>query len=170
MQATINGLRLTHTDEGRDQPLLLVHGFPFCRGAWQKQVDALRASYRVIVPDLQGFGESEGKPGTASMAEFAADLHGLLQQLSTGPVVLIGHSMGGYVALAFARQFPAMLRGLVLVSTKAGPDSPDAAAGRRATAEKVRAEATFCKPFTKATIRYFDHADAAEARKWLREA
>ena len=64
----------------------------------------------------------------------------LLQQLTTGPVVLIGHSMGGYVALAFARQFPEMLRGLVLVSTKAGPDTAEAAAGRRAMAEKVKAE------------------------------
>jgi pimeloyl-ACP methyl ester carboxylesterase len=140
MQATFNGLRLNYTDEGRGLPLLFVHGFPLCCGAWQKQVDALRASYRVIVPDLRGFGDSEGKPGTTSMAEFAADLHGLLQQLNTGPVVLIGHSMGGYVALAFARQFPAMLRGLVLVSTKAGTDTPEVAAGRRATAEKVRAE------------------------------
>jgi pimeloyl-ACP methyl ester carboxylesterase len=74
------------------------------------------------------------------MAEFAADLNELLQQLKTGPVVLIGHSMGGYVALAFARQFPDMLRGLVLVSTKAGADTPEAAAGRRATAEQVRAD------------------------------
>ena len=140
MQATINGLRLSYTDEGRGLPLLFVHGFPLARGAWQKQGDALRASCRVIVPDLRGFGDSEGKPGTTSMAEFAADLHGLLQQLNTGPVVFIGHSMGGYLTLAFARQFPQMLHGLMLVATKAGADTQQAAAGRRATAEKVRAE------------------------------
>ena len=57
------------------------------------------------------------------MTQCAADLRALLQQLATGPAVLIDHSMGGYVALAFARQFPEMLRGLVLVSTKAGPRS-----------------------------------------------
>jgi pimeloyl-ACP methyl ester carboxylesterase len=84
-----------------------------------------------------GFGDSGGKPGTTLMAEFAADLHGLLQQLNIRLAVLMGHSMGGYVALAFARQFPAMLRGLVLFSTKAGADTPEAATGRRATAEKV---------------------------------
>jgi pimeloyl-ACP methyl ester carboxylesterase len=55
-------------------------------------------------------------------------------------VVLIGHSMGGYVAFAFARRFPAMLRGLVLVGTKAGRDTPEAAAARRATADQVEAE------------------------------
>jgi 3-oxoadipate enol-lactonase len=74
------------------------------------------------------------------MAQCAADLHALFQQLMTGPVVLVGHSMGGYVALAFARQFPELLRGLVLVSTKAGQDSAEAAAGRRMMAEKVKAE------------------------------
>lgn len=140
MQATINGLQLSYTDEGHGRPLLFVHGFPLCRGAWQKQWDALRTSFRVIAPDLRDFGESEGKAGTATMADFATDLHSLLQQLKTGSVILIGHSMGGYVALAFAREFPAMLRGLVLVSTKSGADTPEAAAGRRATAEKVQAE------------------------------
>lgn len=74
------------------------------------------------------------------MAAYAADVRALLEHLATGPVVLVGHSMGGYVALAFARQYPEMLRGLVLVGTKAGPDGPDAAAGRRATAEKVKAD------------------------------
>lgn len=140
MQATIDDLRIRYTDEGSGLALLFVHGFPLSRGAWQKQLDALRAPYRVIAPDLRGFGESEARPGTAAMADFAADLHSLLQQLRTGPVVMVGHSMGGYVALAFARQFPALLRGLVLVATKAGADTLEAAAGRRATAEKVRTE------------------------------
>ena len=120
-------------------PLVFLHGFPFSRGVWQKQIEALRSSHRVIAPDLRGFGESEAQPGPTTMEQCAADLHGLLQQLTTGPVVLIGHSMGGYVALAFARQFPEMLCGLVLVSTKAGQDTAEAAAGRRAMAEKVKA-------------------------------
>jgi pimeloyl-ACP methyl ester carboxylesterase len=74
------------------------------------------------------------------MAQYAGDLHALLKKLATGPVVLVGHSMGGYVALAFARQFPEMLTGLVLVSTKAGKDTAEVATSRRATAEKVQAE------------------------------
>ena len=140
MHATIDRRRISYTDEGSGLPLLFVHGFPLCRGTWQKQLDALRASCRVIAPDLRGFGESDAKPGTATMDEFAADLHGLLLHLQTRSVVLIGHSMGGYVAFAFARRFPELLRGVVLVSTKAGADTPEAAAGRRATAEKVRTE------------------------------
>jgi pimeloyl-ACP methyl ester carboxylesterase len=74
------------------------------------------------------------------MAQYAEDLHALVQQLKTGPVVLIGHSMGGYVSFAFLRQYPEMVRGLILVGTKSGNDTPEAAAGRRATAEKVQAK------------------------------
>jgi pimeloyl-ACP methyl ester carboxylesterase len=119
-------------------PLLFVHGFPLSRGAWQKQIDALRSSARVLAPDLRGFGESEAGTGAVTMAQYAEDLHALLQQLATGPVVLIGHSMGGYVSFAFLHQYPEMVQGLILVSTKAGKDIPEAAAARRATAENVR--------------------------------
>lgn len=140
MQATVNGINLTYTDEGQGLPLVFVHGFPLSRSTWQKQIDALRSSYRVIAPDLRGLGESQAGHGTTTMAQFADDLHGLLQQLKLKPVVLIGHSMGGYVALAFARQFPETLSGLVLVGTKAGNDTPEGAAGRRAMAKQVKAE------------------------------
>ena len=137
---TVNDATIGYTDEGRGLPLLFVHGFPLSRGAWQKQIDALRSAYRVIAPDLRGFGESQAGTGAIPMTQYAEDLHALLEQVKTGPVVLIGHSMGGYVSFAFQRQFPKMVHGLVLVSTRAGKDAPEAAAGRRATAEKVRAK------------------------------
>lgn len=140
MQLTVNDVTIGYTDEGRGVPLLFVHGFPLSRGAWQKQIDAFRSSYRVIAPDLRGFGESDAGAGLVTMAQYADDLHALLQQLRTGPVVLIGHSMGGYVSFAFLRQHPQMVRGLVLVGTRAGKDTPEVAAGRRATAEKVQAK------------------------------
>ena len=140
MRATVNGVTIAYTDEGDGLPLLLVHGFPLSRGAWSRQVEAFRTSHRVIAPDLRGLGESEVTPGPVPMSRFAEDLHALMQQLDTGPVILAGHSMGGYVALAFAKAYPQALRGLVLVGTKSGADTTEGAAGRRATAEKVRAE------------------------------
>lgn len=139
MHAMVDGLRVSYTDEGQGIPLLLVHGFPLDRGVWQKQVDAFKHSYRVIAPDLRGFGESKASTGAVSMSCFAKDLYGLLQHLGCGPVILVGHSMGGYVALAFAKAYPKLLRGLVLVGTKAGADAPEVAATRRSTAERVRA-------------------------------
>ncbi len=140
MLTTTNIINLSTVDAGEGVPLVFLHGFPLSRGAWQKQIEAFRSSYRVIAPDLRGFGASDTLPGPTSMAQYATDVWALLQRLTTGPVVLVGHSMGGYVALAFARQCPEMLRGLVLVGTKAGADAPEAAAGRRAMAEKVKTE------------------------------
>jgi pimeloyl-ACP methyl ester carboxylesterase len=140
MRTTVNNVSIGYTDEGYGVPLLFVHGFPLSRDAWQKQIDTLRSSYRVIAPDLRGFGESEAGTGPVLMAQYADDLYALLQQLKTGPVVFIGHSMGGYVTFAFLRQYPQMVRGLILVGTKAGKDTPEAAASRRATAEKVQAK------------------------------
>ena len=144
MQATVNGVQLAYSDVGQGVPLVFIHGFPLSRGAWQKQLEALKSSYRVIAPDLRGLGESgsarTGQAVGTTMTQFADDIHALLKQLNSGPVVLIGHSMGGYVALALARKHPDMLRGLVLVATKAGADTPEAAAGRRTTAQKVQAE------------------------------
>lgn len=139
MQATVNGVTLNYTDEGKGIPIVFVHGFPLCCAAWNKQIDALKAGYRVIAPDLRGLGHNQATSGTTTMMQFADDLHALITHLKTEPVVMVGHSMGGYVALAFARKYPKMLRGLVLVGTKSGADTPEAAAGRRTTAEKVKA-------------------------------
>lgn len=137
----INGVGSAWTDEGTGTPLVLVHGFPLCRGAWAAQVEAFKGSHRVIAPDLRGLGESGiTGPSPVTMDLYAEDVKALMQRLGTGPAVLAGHSMGGYVVLAFARRFPELLRGLVLVATRSGPDSPEGAAGRRATAEKVRAQ------------------------------
>ena len=103
-------------------------------------MEAFKAKHRVIAPDLRGFGESEATPGSVPMSLFAEDLHDLLTYLDAGPVTLVGHSMGGYAALAFAKAFPRDLGRLVLVGTKSGADSPEAAAGRLALAQRVRTE------------------------------
>lgn len=142
MRAMINGIQMAYTDEGEGIPLVFIHGFPLNRSAWSKQVEAFKSSYRVIAPDLRGLGETEATAGPVPMGRFAEDLNALLHHLGTGPAIIVGHSMGGYVALAFARAYPKALRALVLVGTKAGADSPGAAAARRALAEKVRAEGT----------------------------
>lgn len=140
--ATLNGVEYHYVDVGNGAPLLFVHGFPLSSAAWKHQIKVFQSSHRVIAPDLRGFGDSAATSGAVSMTQLADDLHALLQHLNPGSVVLIGHSMGGYVALAFARKFPDLLRGLVLVGTKAGADTPEAAEGRRKTAAQVDAQGT----------------------------
>jgi pimeloyl-ACP methyl ester carboxylesterase len=138
---TLGDLRLNYTEKGRGTPLLLVHGFPLDHTMWAGQMDALAKSYRVIAPDLRGFGASSVTAGTVTMAQFADDLAGLLTALGINePVVFCGLSMGGYVAWQFALRHRARLAKLILCDTRAIADSPDAAAGRLKTAEKVIAE------------------------------
>lgn len=140
MFATINGIQIAFTDEGEGIPMLFIHGFPLNRGAWSSQVEAFKSRFRVIVPDLRGFGESGSSEGPVPMSRFAEDIWALGQHLGLDRVILVGHSMGGYIALAMAKAYPALLRGLVLVGTKPGQDSVEAANARREAAEKVRRE------------------------------
>ncbi|MDX1643589.1 MAG: alpha/beta hydrolase [Thermoanaerobaculia bacterium] len=135
---------ITYTDEGEGRAVVLIHGFPLSRGMWAPQVDALKGSHRVIAPDLRGFGESPPRrvatSRVVSMENHADDIARLLDDLGVSSAIVAGHSMGGYVALAFARRHAERLDGLVLVATRAVADSAEAAAGRRATAERIRAE------------------------------
>jgi pimeloyl-ACP methyl ester carboxylesterase len=128
-------------DRGRGTPLLLVHGFPLDHTMWQGQIDELAANCRVIAPDLRGFGGSGVTEGTVSMAKLADDLAALLDGLGIAePIVFCGLSMGGYVAWQFALRHKRRLAKLVLCDTRAVADSPEAAAGRAKTAERVLAE------------------------------
>ncbi len=142
----VNGVQLNYVERGSGTPLVLVHGFPLDQSMWIGQIDALAADCRVIVPDLRGFGASDVVPGTATMAQMAEDLAGLLDALAISePVVFCGLSMGGYVAWQFALKALALekrhrLAKLILCDTRAIADTPEAAAGRLKTAEKVLAE------------------------------
>ena len=106
MIANVNGIRFSFVDEGRGLPILLVHGFPLSRAIWQPQIEALSRNFRVIAPDLRGHGESEAPAGVYSMNTFADDLNALVDERQCGPVVLAGHSMGGYISFAFYRRYP----------------------------------------------------------------
>lgn len=142
MKHFISGIQMAFADEGHGDPLLFVHGYPLSQGAWSHQVQAFRGTHRVLTPDLRGFGHSGfgDRTGAIPMKAYADDLHALMVERGVGPVILAGHSMGGYIALAFALAHPELVRGLVLVGTRPGADPPEGAAGRRTLAEKVKAE------------------------------
>lgn len=136
-----NDLRLNVVERGQGAPLMLVHGYPLDHSMWQGQLAALSAACRVIAPDLRGLGASDVAPGTATMEQLADDLAKLLDAMQINePVFFCGLSMGGYVAWQFALRHRARLSKLILCDTRAIADSPEAAAGRRKTAEKVLAE------------------------------
>ncbi len=126
---TVNGTTLFYNEAGRGLPLVLLHGFPLNHHIWHKQVHDLSGVCRVITPDLRGFGQSVGG-GAFTIASLAEDLYLLLSQIRALPCVLGGLSMGGYVALAYERQYASTLRGLILIDTRAADDAPEVRAGR----------------------------------------
>src|SRR3954462_7427269 len=94
---------LQHLDVGTGIPLLCIHAFPLDGRMWQPQLDALKDSYRFLVPDLRGFGKSPG-PAPVTLEAHADDLAALLDGKSVPRAVVMGLSMGGYIALQFARK------------------------------------------------------------------
>jgi 3-oxoadipate enol-lactonase len=136
----VGDIQLAYTDAGLGQPVALLHGYPFNRSLWNEQVSALGNSYRVITPDLRGLGESDASQGPATMNGMAQDVAALLDHLEISRAVVGGLSMGGYVALAFYKEFPSRVRSLILADTRAPADTEEGKQTRHQQAEKALAE------------------------------
>jgi pimeloyl-ACP methyl ester carboxylesterase len=133
---------LAYIDRGRGTPVLLLHGFPLDHTMWKAQIAALAVHARVIAPDLRGFGESPlgdvDPQHKISMEQYANELNELLDALEiTEPIVLVGFSMGGYIAWQFMRKYGHRLRALVQCDTRAGADTEEGRAGRIKMADNV---------------------------------
>lgn len=129
MIAVCNDIDIAYDDVGSGLPVVFLHGFPHDRRLWAPQIGALVDRCRCIAPDLRGFGETTPAP-PFTIDQYADDVAALLTQLDTGPAVIVGLSMGGYVALALWRRHRAQVRGFVLSDTRAGADSEEGRAKR----------------------------------------
>jgi 3-oxoadipate enol-lactonase len=140
METEINGLMVSYLDEGaRDAPVVIfLHGFPFNKSMWQKQVKALSERYRVIAYDIRGHGSSGVGDEAFSVRLFAEDLIALMDRLLIGKAVLCGLSMGGYIALRAVIDHPERFDGLVLCDTQCIADTPEAKEKRLKAIESIR--------------------------------
>lgn len=138
--ARIDDIQMAYTDTGIGRPIVLIHGYPFNRTLWNEQVAALSMSYRVIAPDLRGFGESDASQKPATMNRMAQDVALLLNHLGIVRATIGGLSMGGYVALALYKQLSSRVCALVLADTRAQSDSDEAKQTRAQQAEKALTE------------------------------
>jgi pimeloyl-ACP methyl ester carboxylesterase len=138
--ATLAAMRLAYDDVGSGDCVVLIHGHPFDRTLWAPQLPALADSFRVLAPDLQGFGESPVTPGTVTMREYAADVEELLDGLGVARAAVIGLSMGGLVAMELAIAHPARWWAIGLVATTAEPVTPQERLARRQRADAVERE------------------------------
>jgi pimeloyl-ACP methyl ester carboxylesterase len=121
---------LSFTDEGKGTTVILLHGFLENSTMWKALLPELSKKNRVICIDLLGHGKSDSLSYIHTMKDMADAVHHILHELKLRKVVLVGHSMGGYVALAFAELYPEMMKGLVLVNSTAKEDSPERKANR----------------------------------------
>ncbi len=138
-KATLNGLQIAYERGGSGTPLVLIHGYPLDHTIWDAMVPLLEGNFDLILPDLRGFGQSGTTTTPYSLDDMAADLAALLDVLKVKNAVVVGHSMGGYVALAFARAYPERLLGLGLIASQPLADTPEKKAGRALEAEHVLA-------------------------------
>jgi pimeloyl-ACP methyl ester carboxylesterase len=112
----VGDVRLFFTDEGTgDPPTLFIHGYSCDSHDWMWQLPFFTRSHRVIAVDLRGHGRSSAPEKGFDARDFADDLAGLLDALACGPVVAVGHSLGGLVASALAVEHPSLVQAVVSV-------------------------------------------------------
>ncbi|MEM1323090.1 MAG: alpha/beta hydrolase [Bacteroidota bacterium] len=135
-QRTINNFDIHYSDQGSGPVLVFVHGFCEDYRIWE-QVSQAVEGYRIVSIDLPGFGRSEAlaEPSVEGMAEV---LRGLLEELDIDRFLLIGHSMGGYVSLAFAERHGAQLEGLALVHSHPYADTEETKVARDRSIQFIR--------------------------------
>jgi pimeloyl-ACP methyl ester carboxylesterase len=131
-------------------PLLLLHGFAEDGTIWNGQVEYLKKNHPILVPDLPGSGRSSLLSGPTSMEELADAIKAVLDAEGVGQAVLIGHSMGGYIALAFAAKYPERLRACGLFHSTAYPDTEEKKAARRKGIDFIRKSGS--APFIRQSI------------------
>jgi len=125
-----NGGKIHYTCNGEGKPVVLLHGFLESLNIWKDFEEKLSKTYKVVAIDLPGHGESSNYGSRVTMEIMADAVKQLLQLLNIEKSIIIGHSMGGYVSLAFVRDYPNMAVGLGLFHSHAASDSAEAKINR----------------------------------------
>lgn len=133
---------INYSDSGKGNVVLLLHGFLENNTMWNALTASLNNRYRVIAVDLLGHGKSECLGYVHTMEDQADMLFALISDLRLRKVSLIGHSMGGYVALAFAELYPDNVRSLTLLNSSAQADSDERKHNRDRAIEVVKKNST----------------------------
>ena len=135
----VKDVQLAYDRRGKQggAPLVLLHGYPLDHHLWDEVAPLLEDTFDLVLPDLRGFGESTIADSSPTMEDYAADIAALLDYLNIQKAAIVGHSMGGYVALAFARLYPERVSGFGLVSSQVLADPPDRKEGRYKSAADV---------------------------------
>jgi pimeloyl-ACP methyl ester carboxylesterase len=141
-KALVNGITLGYDDVG-DGPdvLVLVHGHPFDRSMWRPQMEELAAAgWRIVAPDLRGYGESSTVSGKTTLGLFANDVAGLLDFIGIEKIAIGGLSMGGQIVMEFCRLYRSRVRGVLLAATFPRAETEEGRRKRIEMAERLERE------------------------------
>ena len=143
-KVTSGDVQINYTDTGSGTPVLLVHAFPLNSKMWESQIESLGDRFRLIAPDLRGFGDSSAPEDRSaySVESFADDLKAVLDDAGVSEAVVCGLSLGGYVAFAFLRQYRSSVKALVLADTRPEADAPENITKRSGQQDTVASEGT----------------------------
>ncbi|MET0462087.1 MAG: alpha/beta hydrolase [Chitinophagaceae bacterium] len=141
-QIDFNGKKLFYRIIGTGKPVILIHGFGETGEVWNQQADFLSGSYRILIPDLPGSGRSEAVEDM-SMENLAESVHAIIHEEEIDACPVIGHSMGGYVALALAEKYYNHISALGLFHSSAYADSAEKKETRRKGIGFIRQHGAF---------------------------
>ncbi|HLF33956.1 MAG TPA: alpha/beta fold hydrolase, partial [Cyclobacteriaceae bacterium] len=119
------GNGIFYTDTGSGRPVIFIHGYCETHHIWDEYSRKLSKSHRIITIDLPGFGKTPLPTHPFTLEDIAASIHEQLTILGVGQHVMIGHSLGGYIALAYVKKFPDEIRGFGLFHSSALADTPE---------------------------------------------
>lgn len=124
-QTLFKNTKIAYSETGKGTTVVLLHGFLENSTMWNSHVDVLAKRNRLVCIDLLGHGQTDCLGYVHTMEDQADMVHHVLHELKIRKAILIGHSMGGYVALAFAELYPEMMKGLVLMNSTSRADSDE---------------------------------------------
>lgn len=131
MKAYYRGIDISYTSEGRGNTIVLLHGYLEAKEVWELLTGHLSERYRIIAIDLPGHGDSGIVSDVHTMEMMAGAVHEVIEKEKCGRVIVAGHSLGGYVALAYAELYPDLLSGFVLFHSHPHADSSEAIEKRK---------------------------------------
>ena len=137
-QTQFKNTQISYSDTGKGNAIVLLHGFLENKGMWDFYIPKFAKKNRVIAIDLLGHGESECLGYVHTMEDHADAVHAVLSELRIRKAIFIGHSMGGYVALAFAELYSETIKGLVLLNSTARADSEERKKNRDRAVKAVK--------------------------------
>jgi pimeloyl-ACP methyl ester carboxylesterase len=133
------GKRVSYTVRGSGRPVVLLHGYLEAGEIWDSLAEMMEGRFRIIAVDLPGHGDSEVQGEKHTMEFLAGAVKEVLRDAGAERVMMVGHSLGGYVTLAFVELYPDMLSGYVLFHSHPHADTPEAIARRNREIAVVRA-------------------------------